>query len=80
MKPYVIPSQKITAVNESLTTLNDEDFEEMISERLSCLDELSRSEFYRNRSLDDKIDLLPTKDRDLLILEAMERSYKHETE
>ena len=80
MKPYVVPSQKITAVNESLTALNDEDFEEMISERLSCLDELSRSEFYRNRGLDDKINLLPTKDRDLLILEAMERSYKHETE
>lgn len=80
MKPYVIPSQKITAVNESLTTLNDEDFEEMISERLSCLDELSRSEFYRDRGLDDKINLFPTKDRDLLILEAMERSYKHKTE
>lgn len=80
MNSSVTTSQKMTAVNESLTTLNDEDFEEMISERLSCLDELSRSEFYRDRGLDDKINLLPTKDRDLLILEAMERSYKHKTE
>ena len=48
-----------------------------LSDRLSRLGEAYSEEFYRNRSSRSKDPYLSGRDLDLLILEAMERSYCH---
>ena len=55
----------------------DEEFEKMIAERLSRLDELSRSEFYRLRTHRKNNGVLSAREIDLLTLEAMEKSYNY---
>lgn len=58
----------------------DEEFEQMLEERLSKLDELSRTEFYRLRTHRKNNGVLSARDIDLLTLEAMEKSYKYRNE
>ncbi len=55
----------------------DQEFEDMLAERLAKLDEESRSEFYRIRTNRKNDGILSAKEIDLLTLEAMERSYYH---
>jgi intein-encoded DNA endonuclease-like protein len=72
--------QKIKDLNlpfAGYQVVSDEEFEQELSDRLSRLGEAYSEEFYRNRSSRSKDPYLSGRDLDLLILEAMERSYCH---
>lgn len=64
-------------MTEEDDNIYDEAFEQTLEERLSKLDELFRSEFYRLRTHRKNNGVLSARDLDMLTLEAMEKSYRY---
>lgn len=75
LKKQVMDELKSKAEEED--KIYDQEFEDMIAERLSKLNEESRREFYRVRAHRKYDGVLSSKEIDLLTLEAMEKSYYH---
>ena len=79
MNDFMFTSQKINFSDipeDKYQTLSTEEFEKYIADRLAAMNDSYREEFYRQRDRRRKSSLLSARDIDMLILEALEQSYK----
>lgn len=83
MKAFLSTPQKITTTDipeDKYQTVSTDEFERYIADRLSAMSEPYRMEFYRQRDQRKESPLLSARDIDMLILEALEQSYKRNGE